>query len=141
MIETSGEERSHGWLPLRATGQKPMGVPDDSKRQVFLTPEGQEVTSQFDIGPASHHQQVFIEYERTFGRGKAKEETHKEGQSLIRTEYRALASFATYMMLASTNEEAVAYIERLATFRSNHPELYSDAAQPKKKFSISSIEG
>lgn len=141
------------WPPLIATGVKPAGVPDGSLRQLFQGQNGRLLVSQFAIGPKAYHQQAFIEYERTFGRGLANICTHGDGPTLgliedpdekaewesIYDEYGQFAAQAGHMMLRSTEAEAQDFIERLQRFRKNHQRLYTDVPDPnarKAKFKI-----
>jgi hypothetical protein len=145
-----------GWPPLVATGRKPIGGPEDSLRQIFVTQDGQqEFVSQFDLGPEPHHQTAFIEYERTFGRGKAFGITHDDGYHRRpfpgqpeRLEHRAverykpLAANARYMMLRATQEQVTAFVEQLSCFRCDFQELYDDvreAKRPAKTFVMKEI--
>ncbi|MFC1645027.1 hypothetical protein ACFL08_03300 [Patescibacteria group bacterium] len=120
---------------------------------VYICPKRGEVVPQFPIGSEDYHRNLFIEYERTFGRGNAKFITHgqkgyisgtesettffnKYGEGVI-DEYRELTGLTTAMN-RGTQEQCEDGIRKLREYRKKHSGLYSDVkpAGPKKKFII-----
>ncbi len=92
------------------------------------------------IGPEDHHIKVFVEYERSFGRGQAKYITHSselyDQPNMVELygegfgeEYRQLAEdygAAAY----GTPQLAEEYINRVKEYRLKHPRLYEDVDSP-----------
>jgi hypothetical protein len=115
------------WSPLRFENGR------------YVTLKGNEVVPDWSLEPGSgeHHRSVFIEYERTFGRGEAKYVTHSSEDELpgqvqvygkgFLNEYKQLAGEYHEAATRSMPEEARRYIERLQAYRRNHPGLYRDA--------------
>jgi len=113
------------------------------------------VSPEFDIGPEEYHRKLFIEYERTFGRGEAKHLTHgganylpgtdseerfnkKYGPNLVE-EYQKFASQIRGLLFNGEKEKCDNMMKELGEFRRKHPNLYSDVVdpnRPKKKFEI-----
>lgn len=138
-----------GWPPLKLLGKdvpSNIRLPRSSRRKIFVNAEGQHVVSQFDLGAELHHIDIFIEYERTFGRGKASDATHgplppmaNDRQREVKDAYEVISSRARAMMLSASKEQAKDYIQELAQFRSDFNDLYADiqkSNRPKKKFKV-----
>lgn len=96
------------------------------------------------IGPEAHHLQVFLEYEQTFGRGKAKQLTHDielRHRADIETkygtgfgdDYERLRDGYDQAASRSTQADAEAYIQLLRSYRMRYPKLYEDADGYRKK--------
>jgi hypothetical protein len=149
------QDDDSGWAPLTATGQIPGGMPPGSTKEVFITPDGKPVTSQFDLGGGDHHRKLFIEYERSFGRGEAFLATHPGpgGARLVPNDwpqrkkdifngYMPLAEKAARMMRHGTEEDVAIFIAELRAYRQKFPEIYEDAQSAKrpKTFRIKSVE-
>jgi hypothetical protein len=124
----------------------------------YICPERGRVRPEFPIGKEEYHRRLFIEYERTFGRGWAKYITHGGGQYIPGTEsekkfnesygekaieeYRELQNTIPLMNLGTKKqcEEAIA---KIIEYRRKHPGLYADVVDPnapKKKFEILEIK-
>ncbi len=140
----------HGAQPLKAAGKAPEHFDDPA---VFVTPDGSLVTSQFGIGPESHHQAMFITYTRTFGQVGTQNEadlpkafavTHEytdaglspEKLKDIRSAWQNIARYITEEMpggyqgpmlfIYASPERAAQFIGWCTEFRRHYPELYSD---------------
>lgn len=127
--EIPSDEQDPGYLPMQISrvGDK------------LQLPDGTGVLPNISVGPKHHHLELFIEYERTFGRGQAKYLTHASGIETPKLVAKYGAGFrAEYLQLAAehsgvyqgTEEEVAAYIEKLLAYRMRHPKLYEDA-KPK----------
>lgn len=95
----------------------------------------------FNIGPQEHNRAVFIEYERTFGRGFAYDVTHRtrqnsvykkerkdinqEREQIILSEYNRLRGSTVF---SSDKEKSDRMIDELRNFRRKYPELYIDVS-------------
>jgi hypothetical protein len=122
-----------GFVPLIPTHRAASS--SSSKKFIFTVPTGHEhefsgfnsVVSKFDLGPEKYHTDIFIEYERTFGRSYAandKQHHAEVGDNAMSHEYRAIALKAVPLMLNATEDEAKEIIEEIREFRRKHPEVY-----------------
>ena len=106
--------------------------------KMWLMPENVEIAPHVPVGPEEHHRRLFIEYERTFGRGLAKDVTHQVRSAGNRGriwqevigEYRAIAAEFNQVARNGTPEEARALSVKIKAFRRNHPDLYEDVSRP-----------
>jgi len=120
------EDKSPGYLPMQIVRK------EDGK---LYLPDGTEVLPNIPVGPEEYHLRLFIEYERTFGRGNAKYATHfgegnpieeqKYGQGFIE-EYHDLAYRYGSIAVRGNAEDAEAMIRELEAYRKRHPGLYED---------------
>lgn len=117
------------------------------------------VKPQFEVGSQEYQRNLFIEYERTFGRGRAFDLTHDLGGanyvpgtdsekkfhekygSNLKEEYQEFSGRIRSFLSRGTKEDCEEMINELSEFRKRHPGLYSDVATkdpsvPKKKFEI-----
>ncbi|MDP2704269.1 MAG: hypothetical protein Q8P01_03520 [bacterium] len=137
------ETLDHGYQPL------------EYREGEFYTPEGNLVRPMYQIGHEEWHRQLFIEYERTFGRGNAFDITHQamgkmpvtaEGQKIffekygkdVRTAYNKLTR-AIPLMGRGSQEQCETFIQGLKEYRRSHTALYEDKpglSKPKKMFEI-----
>ena len=128
----------------------------------YICPERGWVRPEFSVGPEEYHRNLFIEYERTFGRGLAKDLSHgplgfpsymddpdfekkfneEYGQNL-KEEYRELSSKSVGYMCNGSKKVCENTIKELKEYRRKHPKMYSDVLDPnvpKKKFQIIEIK-
>ena len=123
----------------RPLGHPPLEVHRDE--DALRLASGDLLEPTIPVGPEEHHILLFVEYERTFGRGHAKYITHEEvheTETGIQTygagyldEYRQLAS--DYSTAArGTEAEVHAFITRLDDYRAAHPKLYEDVGGGRK---------
>jgi hypothetical protein len=135
------EKENFGSQQPDVLGHKPLEYRDGK----FFNSEGKEAHTNFAVGPQDSQKQVFIEYERTFGRGIAFSVTHGLSDAPVgvdsrqaRLDYRDLINIAQKAMQNGTEEDCEQAISDLRQYRSRYPELYSDAKQegPQKKFEI-----
>jgi hypothetical protein len=144
-------ERNTAEEHLDVLGYDPIKYEDGK----FICPERGEIRPQFPVGNEEHQISLFIEYERTFGRGLAKDVTHSSGTPKyisgtksekdffkrygdgVIDEYKKLSSLVGLMGIGS-QEACEEGIGELREYRKRHPALYSDIKPkgPKKKFSI-----
>lgn len=119
----------------------------------YICPERGLVVPQFQIGPESYQRDLFIEYERSFGRGIAKDITHGivplplgahqmisglYGENPIE-EYRAISGKAIGLMARGSQEDVGSMIQEIRKYRAKHSGLYNDVKDPnapKKTFKI-----
>jgi len=96
--------------------------------------KGKRVSPDFAVGQEKHHKLGFIEYERTFGRGVAKNLTHnilmpheieKYGED-FQKDYRSLANQAMTVLVNGTREEINEFTSALKEYRQKYPFLYED---------------
>lgn len=142
--EKTNEDNPKGYLPIRyENGQ-------------YICPERGVVRPEFPIGEEEYHRNLFIEYERTFGRGNAKDTTHSYGYPKyipgtdsekdfferygdgVIEEYRELQN-AIPLMKFGTKEQCEEAIAKIREYRRKHSGLYSDMVDPdapKKTFRI-----
>ncbi len=145
------EISQEGQQNKKANGHPPIEYIDGN----YACPERGLVRPEFDIGPEEYHRKLFIEYERTFGRGQAKFLTHgganyipgtdsekkfneKFGPNVIE-EYREFSNKIRFLLYRGKREDCEDMIIKLGEFRNRHPNLYSDVKDlnaPKKKFKI-----
>lgn len=87
------------------------------------TEDGRRLIPHFKIGPQQYHVDLFVEYERTFGRGKAFAVTHNPISGGIyadaRKEHQELAGLMASTVSRGTEEECQAFIERIKDYRKN----------------------
>lgn len=141
--------------PIENTAKDVEGHPPIRyENEGFICPERGRVVPEFRVGPEEYHRQLFIEYERTFGRGKAKYITHGNGAYVPGTEsekqfnerygkgvleeYSKLTGVVPLMNIGN-EEQCHEAIEELKDYRRRHPGLYDDIVDinaPKKKFKI-----
>ena len=135
-------------LPKEAAPLKdPKGHPPliHVKGRVFKTPEGTHVRSMYELGPEEYHAGLFIEYERTFGRGMAKVITHggpisgyplreelrkPDVQRRLQAEWARNGARSANLMRAGTAEEVRENIQWLKDYRARYPGLYDDVPDP-----------
>ncbi len=104
----------------------------------LFTTEGVRFIPDFPIGMEQHHIDLFVEYERTFGRGGANYYTHVDmnmaqvlkleknyGQG-FRSAYRTLAKKTAPIVLNGNKEQTDQLIEELRDYRKKYPKLYED---------------
>jgi len=124
----------------------------------YICPERGVVNPEFNIGPKKYQRDLFIEYERTFGRGQSKFLTHggaifviaetnseKEfnknyGENLVK-EYKEFSDSISNLLYRGDQNTCEDTINKLKQYRRNHSELYSDVKDlnaSKKKFQINS---
>lgn len=130
-------------LPLKVNHQEesfdPKGHPPlvFVERDLFRTPKGDVVKSEWPIGSESYHRELFIEYERTFGRGMAKDITHglgfipipsdlKPKIKMLQKEYWEMAGRIRNLSLSGSEEIVRQEIQKIKEYRSKFPELYLD---------------
>lgn len=120
----------------------------------YICPERGVVRPQFPVGKEEYHRNLFIEYERTFGRGNAKYVTHGGGPYIKGTdsetrfnerygegaieEYHDLQNVIPLMNFG-TREKCEEAIEKIKEYRRKHLALYKDVVNPdapKKTFRI-----
>jgi len=120
-------------------GYKPMEL--DYRDGHLWLPNGVRLKPDFEVGSERWQIDLFIEYERTFGRGKAFEITHqiteesqnpemlsKYGGNSILNEFEYFASLVPNIVAVKENKEAAPkFIHRLREFRKRYPLLYEDA--------------
>ena len=106
-------------------------------------PDGVRFDPDFTVGSERWQIDLFIEYERTFGRGKAFEITHqiteesrdpktieKYGGESMLYEFSELASYVPSIVSLEENKNvALKFVNRLKRFREKYPLLYDDADQ------------
>lgn len=109
--------------------------------RIFRTHEGELVRSQWPLGPEPYHRDLFVEYERTFGRGLAKAASHglayapipqelKDQAKQIQDDYWPLASQVKRLSLTGTAEQIKEEIQKIRRYRAKYPALYSDVPDP-----------
>ncbi len=99
----------------------------------------------FEVGSERHQIDLFIEYERSFGRGRAFEATHKprvgnidpriakefygsiENYHSIPRDWDKIRFRIAEIVKSGTPEEARELIKKIREFRRKYPTLYSDA--------------
>ena len=147
--------------PVEVTQAKdPKGHPplEHVKGRVFKTPEGTFVRSMYELGSEEYHAELFIEYERTFGRGMAKSVTHggpvagyplreelrQPGvQHRLQAEWAGNGARSANLMRSGSAEEVRENIQWLKDYRARYPGLYDDVPDPgapKPKISWKSEE-
>ncbi len=120
--------------------------------QLFRTSTGQIVKSEWPLGPQSFHKDLFIEYERTFGRGLAKDITHGLGFSStpanlkghvdkLQKEYEEIAININSISFSGYEQDVKEEIQKIREYRAKYPDLYIDVVDeltghPKIKFTI-----
>ena len=129
------KESGKGYSPLRF------------KNGQWFFPDGRVANPSFSVGKEEHHRELFVEYERSFGRGNAFDVTHahlgtfglsSEKKEAI-AEYQVFASQAPPLIHGGSKEQVVEIIQRIKDFRGKFPWLYVDAtdeAAPSKTFKI-----
>jgi hypothetical protein len=145
IIEDSEQGNRHWYRPVEIRKAGNESRPDQLKRYIEK-PAGEgkillyeEVVPDVNIGPKKWHEDLFIEYELTFGRGMAYDVTHGfatpsttpleiKKRSEIEDDYtRIKDSFAYPSTVSSGSEEdANRIIKELQDFRRKYPELYTD---------------
>lgn len=133
---TQPSNNVEGWpsLVLRNDGQ-------------IYTSDGIVVTPNHYVGLEPWHKGMFIDYERTFGRGIAKIETHNTrgernpelldrrygpGYAGVREDYQSIEQEYGQIMRSGSPEEAERIKQRLQEFRNKYPRLYQDVPNPNK---------
>lgn len=126
-IDNKTEQRKE-----KISGYFPMQIERGKDGKLYL-PDGTEVLPNIAVGPEDHHLRLFVEYERTFGRGKAKYLTHSgmEEKDFVR-EYHELAERHGQIAVRGSPEEIEKFIHDLENYRKKHPELYEDVKQKGK---------
>lgn len=113
-------------------------------------PNGTLLIPSIEVGTEGYHLDLFIEYERTFGRGNAKLATHLGEENGLTeelygadfiTEWKELAT--AYGQAARTPDPQLTQqvIQRFKEYRLKHPNLYHDKAEkeapiPEKRIKI-----
>ncbi len=106
------------------------------KEGSYYLPHGAVLIPDFGIGPEEHQKRVFVEYERTFGRGLAFDITHRSfvdprvylkygGFDLV-NDYLKIANNIRPIALNGTKDEADEVINKIKDFRRKYSALYSD---------------
>lgn len=100
----------------------------------IYTEDGLKLIPDFKIGPEQHHLDAFIEYERTFGRGKAYAITHNPGgvnpkYESAKKEYPEFAGTVSATIGIGTKEECETLLAAITRFRNQYPELFDDVAE------------
>lgn len=107
-------------------------------------PDGTMLEPDFLVGIERHQIDLFIEYERSFGRGRAFMVTHgilriQDPRIMIRDfgstenyfslmkEYESIANEISALTSSGSQEDCLVMIERIKEFRKKCPNLYSDA--------------
>jgi len=101
-------------------------------------PNGTELVPNISVGPEPYHLDLFVEYERTFGRGNAKYATHdfeiydqpnaikKYGEG-FGDEYKALSSEYSEVIARNSEQDTRTLVEKIKEYRRRHQGLYIDA--------------
>ena len=130
-----------GWPPLVLGGDGNI-----------YTPEGILIKPDHYVGPEKWHKQMFIEYERTFGRGLAKRETHIEANAMsaarrvferkygegygnLMEDYRKIMN-EYFKAMEDGPEKAEEIKSKIQGFRRHYPKLYKDVNQPQTRPSV-----
>ncbi|GEM_PF-2124532 len=115
----------------------------------YWLPDGSMLEPNFIIGPSVCHKELFIEYERTFGRGTARDVTHSPriGPHVLNTQillpygghnilddYDAIRRSISEVTSRGTEEEARNLIVKIKEFRRKYPKLYDDSDEEINKF-------
>lgn len=116
----------------------------------WFFPDGRLAAPDFSIGPEEYHRELFIEYERSFGRGKAKDVTHAQLGSVFPVAYKEaikayqpISSKAPSLMNMGSREQVQRAIQEIKDFRRKFYWLYDDVkkeTEPKKTFRIRNEE-
>ncbi len=139
-IQTSNPQSAGEQIPTRqpevvVDGYEPLQV--EWREGRMYRADGIEVVPNIPVGKEVYHHKLFIEYERTFGRGNAKFITHMYlyedyhpqlielyGAGFL-DEYRDLRDRYTGMTYAA-EPEVNKYIEELNQYRKRHSRLYTE---------------
>ncbi|HEY4498842.1 MAG TPA: hypothetical protein VJH94_02130 [Candidatus Paceibacterota bacterium] len=113
----------------------------ERKGEEIWTTDGRKLIPDFEIGPEHHHIDLFVEYERTFGRGKAYDITHVDNRNVhprllvARIHYHQLAYAAPTVIKGGTKAECENLIARIREYRDKYPDLFDDidANNPRPK--------
>ncbi len=128
MMESPKNENLTPGLSKTIEGHPPLTL--IRREGEIFTEDGRRLMSDFKIGPEQHHIDLFCEYERTFGRGKAFAITHHPISGGIyadaRKEYQELTGLIASTVFRGTKEECEKFIERIKGYRDKHPALFGD---------------
>ena len=100
---------------------------------VFINEKGARIIPNIRVGPEQHHRELFVWYERAFGRGRAGYLTHfAEGNPKARSligprfaeDYYAIASKAAAPMAGGTKQRAEEVVEAIKEYVKKYPLLY-----------------
>jgi hypothetical protein len=132
-FERSGQENTPGYKPLEL----------EYRDGHLWMPNGVRFEPDFKVGPDQRQIDLFIEYERTFGRGKAFEITHQTSAESQKPE--VLERYGGPTMLShfehlsqdvplitgdiENASYAEKYIKQLQKFRTDYPKLYEDSVK------------
>lgn len=114
-----------------------------AENNLFRTPKGDLVRPEWPIGSESYQRELFIEYERTFGRGMAKDISHGLGFSkipsslksqidVLQQEYINIAARIGYLSFSGSEEDVRQEIQKIKEYRAKYPELYEDVDKIEK---------
>jgi|SRR3989344_7524874 len=104
----------------------------------FWFPDGTLATPDVEIGLEEYHRQLFIEYEISFGRGKAKFMTHSgmPGQQILSlhgeaamsylSDYQTIASEYVKLIKNGSQAEIRILTSKIKEYREKYPWLYEE---------------
>lgn len=113
----------------------------------YWFPDGSMLDPDFPIGPEPYHKELFVEYERSFGRGIANYITHSPrfgpkvlhssrlypyGGHQLLDDYDECRRVIAQTTLSGNENEVRALIEKIREFRRKYPKLYDDAKTEEK---------
>ena len=127
-------------LSQEPRGYKPIQL--EYREGHFWLPDGVMFQPDFEISPNPESIALFVEYERTFGRGKAFEITHqtteesrqqgileKYGGREMLSRFKRFAQLVPIVTLSGEKKNVEKLIKELKDFRREYSALYEDADQ------------
>jgi hypothetical protein len=123
-------------------GYKPLEL--EYRDNCLWMPDGTLFIPDFEVGQERHQIDLFIEYERTFGRGRAFEATHTPLRPnvdprvkakiygaadpfSIQFDWQKISKLIKEPVKSGTPAQARELIQRIRDFRKKYPNLYDDA--------------
>lgn len=107
----------------------------ERRGEEIWTKDGKKLIPDFEIGPNQWNINLFVEYERTFGRGMARAITHHPISSHMygneRNDYFELAGKIGLAINNGTEIECRDFIENLREYRNKYPKLFDDVQANK----------
>ncbi len=121
--------------PLKIQQEKSLGPNASGHTRVFIDEKGTRIIPNFKVGPEEHHRELFVWYERAFGRGMAGCLTHIPPTNLkIRSrigsgfveDYRLISCRAASAMADGTRQKTEDVIAAIKKFVKKYPDLYQE---------------
>lgn len=135
-MEAEVERILKKYPPLQIKKENVLDREGQRETHVFINSEGSRIIPNVNVGPEQHHRELFLWYERAFGRGWAGIWTHEPMLASPETrqqiglnfsnDYRAVSSVAAPAMASGSKERVEEAIEAIKGYVRKYPNLYRE---------------